>query len=260
MKGMGNVASGNFRQGFGQMVQGAGQSLGGAAKGLLSPVGGAIDNAKAVGRGIGNEFRQMNDWSKMSSVKQADDCYDDDCEITDEDLAAVLETMDEDELQELLAEVDASGAAGELGEPELGDDELALMQAAEEGGLDEGGELGGGEDEAIAELIESMSPEELAELAEEVEAAQAASDLGDEPELGEDELDGINILSDDDAVEEYKEAAYHGMTVDELRVAKDAQYKTQLIQEKQARLQAKNAGQARKAQRYGQVIDSLIRR
>jgi len=74
-----------------------------------------------------------------------------------------------------------------------------------------------------------------------------------EPRLDEKEASMMFNLSQAGSVEEYKEAAYYGMSVPELRIAKDKTFK-------QAALQAKSAEQSKKAKRYGQTIDSLIRK
>jgi hypothetical protein len=95
-----------------------------------------------------------------------------------------------------------------------------------------------------------------------------------EPDFTETENTDIGNLMVANDQDEYKEASYRGVSIEELRLTKDPVYKQQRIQEKQARLQrkqeklqekqarlqAKNAEQGRKAARFGQVIDSLIRK
>lgn len=130
----------------------------------------------------------------------------------------------------------------------------------------------------LAAIIESLSDEEAAILMEAIISddigaqpgccgvEQSLSDEygGDvdlglcgetyEPDFGEDELAAMMLLAQAANEDEYKEAAYYGMSIPEYRLAKD-----ETGELKQAMLQAKNAEQGKKAKRYGQSIDSLIR-
>ena len=138
---------------------------------------------------------------------------------------------------------------------------------------------GGGGGGSLLEIISQCTPEELQALCllaasggggGAVAAEPDAFDVLPEPEPAPEEMSEMMALAQAASPEEYKEAAYYGMDIPSYRIAKDSLEKKAAKHAKkaakaeqtlkEAMLQAKNAEQKKKAERYGQTIDSLIRK
>jgi len=168
----------------------------------------------------------------------------------------------------------------ELSEPSLSDDEKGDLNsilnaepgidAGEAAALGVGGEpeLGmGAPDPTLVAVLDSMSGEDLAEL---ITAIVENTAEPEEPDIGRDEQAEMIALAQADSEDEFKQASYYGMSIPEYRKAlahseKQAAEQSEGDDEnsglfKGAMLQAKNAEQSKKAKRYGQTIDSLIRK
>ena len=144
-----------------------------------------------------------------------------------------------------------ASALGVIGEPGLGD--AGLVDA-------------GGADPALVAVLDSLSGEQLAEL---FTAIVEDTSEPEEPRMEDDELAGMTALAQADDIDEFKQASYYGMGIPEYRKAKEQLEKQAAEQQggnedgglfKGAMLQAKNAEQSKKAKRYGQTIDSLIKK
>jgi hypothetical protein len=168
--------------------------------------------------------------------------------ILDFDIKAALEKAAEEDEEDN----DESDSECSEGECDSSDDEaeypeMSMMQTS----VEAPGAMPGGEEAELLNIIESLPPEQVDALITLLEGGEGDTVL--EPEVGDDELGSMLALASAADETEYKEACYYGMTIPEYRVAKDNQIK-------QAMLQAKNAEQGKKAKRYGQTIDSLIKK
>jgi len=191
-------------------------------------------------------------------LKQAcgDEDFDPECEYDDDDddIDAQLDQLSPEELQALIAEIEAEEGGGEL----------------EAEGLDDGCGI---DEETLMELISQLPEEEAAavimELLDGDEGLDDACAESGEPDLDDNELNALaEVALDEEGYgpeaygnsDEYKEASAQDEKARLFKKEAKLQKKYAKLQTKMAALQPKNAAQARKAQRYGQVIDSLIRK